>query len=62
MTINDELKRIKADNVFAMSLSDNVFAIIKSHCIFYLSLCFKMVSFRGKNERGPRPDWSSLGV
>ena len=31
---------------------DNIFAIIKSHCIFYFSLCFKMVSFRGQKSLG----------
>ena len=55
MTINDELKiyddgfknylwvKVFNDDVF-------VFAIIKSHCIFYLSLCFKMISFRGQKS------------
>ena len=43
-------------------LDDNVFAIIKSYCIFH-SFVFNMVSFRGKNKKpGPHPDWSPLGV
>ena len=65
MTINNELKIY--DDAFKNYLwikvfDDDVFAIIKSHCIFYLSLCFKMVSFRGQNKLGPRPNWSPLGV
>ena len=53
MTINDELKIY--DDAFKHYLwvkvfDDNVFAIIKSHCIFYLSLCFKMVSFRSQKK------------
>ena len=51
MTINAHELKIY-DNAFKNYLwvkvfDDDVFAIIKSHCIFYLSLCFKMVSFRG---------------
>ena len=51
MTINAHGLKIY-DNAFKNYLGvkvfdDDVFAIIKSHCIFYLSLCFKMVSFRG---------------
>ena len=65
MTINDELKIY--DDAFKNYLwvkvfDDNVFAIIKSHCIFYLSLCFKMVSFKGRKKLGPSPNWSPLGV
>ena len=29
---------------------DNVFAIIKSHCFFSISLCFNMASFRGQKK------------
>ena len=63
--INDELKIY--DDAFKNYLwvkvfDDDVFAIIKSHCIFYLSLCFKMVSFMGSKKLGPRPNWSPLGV
>ena len=55
MTINDELKIY--DDAFKNYLwvkvfDDDVFAIIKSHCIFYLSLCFKMVLFRGQKSLG----------
>ena len=55
MTINDELKIY--DDAFKNDLwvkvfDDDVFAIIKSHCIFYLSFCFKMVSFRGQKSLG----------
>ena len=42
-------------------LDDNVFAIIKSRCIF-LFFCYNMVSFRGKKTPGSRPDWSLLRV
>ena len=65
MTINNELNI--NDDAFKKYLwvrvfNDKVFAIIKSHCIFYLSLCFKMFSFRGQKKLEPRPDWFPLGV
>ena len=65
MMINDELNIY--DDAFKNYLwvkvfDDNVFAIIKSHCIFYLSLCFKIVSFRGQKMFGPHPNWSPLEV
>ena len=64
MTINDELKI--CDDAFKnylwVRVFHDVFAIIKSHRIFYLSLCFKMVSFRGQNKLGPRRNWFLLGV
>ena len=31
---------------------DNVFAIIKSYCIFLICLCFNMVTFRGQKSLG----------
>ena len=33
----------------------------KKH-VFFICLCFKMVSFRGQKKLGPYPDWSPLGV
>ena len=55
MTINDELK-IYDDGfknyLWVKVCNDDVFAIIKSHCIFYLSLCFTMISFRGQKSLG----------
>ena len=30
--------------------------------VFFICLCFKMVSFRGSKKFGPCPDWSPLGV
>ena len=65
MTINNELKIYDdafKNYLWVKAFVDNVFAIIKSSCIFYLSLCFKMVSFRGQNKLGPRPNWSLVGV
>ena len=59
MTINDELKTY--DDAFKNYLwvkvfDDNVFAIIKSNCIsFFLSPCFKMVSFRVKKKAWAAP-------
>ena len=64
MTIDDELKIYNdafKNYLWAKIFDDNVFAIIKSHCIFYLSASFTMVSFRGQIKLGPRPDWSPLG-
>ena len=55
MTINDELK-IYDDGfknyLWVKVFDDDVFAIIKSHCSFYLCLCFKMISFRGQKNLG----------
>ena len=42
-------------------LNDNVYAIIKSHCIFYFFV-FNMVSFRGQKKPRPHPDCSLLGI
>ena len=30
--------------------------------VFFIFLCFNMVSSRGQKKLGPRPDWSPLGV
>ena len=30
--------------------------------VFFICLCFNMVSFRGQKKLGPRPDRSPLGI
>ena len=47
--------------IWVKVFDDNVFAIIKSN-LFFICLCFNMVSFRGKKKLRPCPDRSLLGV
>ena len=49
--MDDELKiyYVAFKNYLWVKVLDDVFAIIKSHCIF-ICLCFKMVSFKGEKK------------